>query len=678
MNRLWLAAVAGAFWASAAAARDLTTAPRYGAWGYDLSARDLGVRPGDDFFRYAEGRAVDAMRIPPDRSRYGAFDVLAELSAARSRAVIETAAADPSATEDEAKVGAFYRAFMDEGRIEALGARPLQPELDAVRAAGTHSAIAALMGRANLGFGSGLFDPYITPDPKAPKSYVVRITQAGLGLRDRDYYLKPAFASYLAKYRAYVARMLGLIGWPDPEANAKALLAFETQIAKASWPRAEARDEERTYNPTTLAALQASAPGFDWTAFLQGAELSGVQRLIVDENTAAPKIAAVFARTPIPVLQAWLAFRLADGAAPCLSKPFVDAHFELWAHTLSGQPEPKPRWKRAVALVGDRMGEAVGRLYVEAYFPPEAKARMQQLVAALQDALRARIQALDWMSDKTKAEALAKLARLRVKIGYPDRWRDYSGLVVTPDDLYGDFERGVAFEWRRQVRRLGQPVDQSEWDMTPQTINAYYSQAGNEIVFPAAILQPPFFDPDADMAVNFGAIGAVIGHELIHGFDDEGRKSDGEGLLRSWWTRKDIERFHGRARAYGAEFAAFDVLPDVPGAHVDPDQTIGENIADLGGLILALDAYHAFLRGQPAPVIDGLTGDQRLFLSWAQVWRSRSRDEAARQELVYDAHAPARARVDIPLRNLDAWYSAFDVRPGDKLYLPPGKRVRIW
>ena len=501
------------------------------------------------------------------------------------------------------------------------------------------------------------------------------VGQAGLGLPDRDYYLTPQFAEKKAAYRDYAARMLRSIDWPDAEAMARQIVDLETKIAEVSWTRAERRDDVKTYNPATIAALQQTAPGFPWQAYLEAADLGDVSRVIVAENTAVPKIAAIFAKAPIAVLQAWQAFTTADAAAPYLSKRFADARFQFRSKTLSGQPEERPRWKRGVALLDQQMGEAVGRLYVDAYFPPESKAKMQALVGDLTAAMGGRIERVDWMSPQTKAKALEKLAKFNVKIAYPENWRDYAGLRIEAGDLLGNVQRAEAFDWRYRVARLEAPVDRTEWEMTPQTVNAYYSSTKNEIVFPAAILQPPFFDPKADDAVNYGAIGGVIGHEITHGFDDQGRQSDGDGMLSDWWTPDDARRFSAETQVLGAQYGSFEPLP---GARLNGELTMGENIADLGGLLLALDAYRASLEGRPAPVIDGLTGDQRVFLGWAQVWRSKQRDDALRKQVASDPHSPPRYRVNGVVRNIDAWYDAFGVKPGDALYVPPDKRVRIW
>jgi putative endopeptidase len=653
----------------------LTAAPRMGLWGFDLAGRNTAVQPGADFFDYANGTYVEKLQIPADRSRFGVFDALNELSVNRMRAVLDTAAADPAASGETAQIGGLYKSFLDEARVDALGARPMAADLAAIRAVTSREDLAALMGASAKGFGGSVFSVYVYDDAKAPDRYAVYLGQAGLGLPDRDYYLKPDFAPQKAKYEAYVAQMLTLAGWDKPAEHAKAIVDLESKIAEVSWTRAERRDDDKTYNPYSVDELVAFAPGFDWKRFLAGADLGQAGRVIASENSAFPKIAAIYAATPLDTLKAWSAFALADNAAPYLSKAFDQAHYEFRDKTLSGQPQQKPRWKRGVALVDSQIGEALAKPYVAAYFPPESKAKMEALVADLKVAMRGRIEQLDWMGADTKAKALDKLAKFQVKIGYPSKWRDYTGLAIKPDDLYGNVERAVAFDWAYRVGRLNQPVDKAEWGMTPPTINAYYSSTKNEIVFPAGILQPPFFDPDGDPAVNYGAIGGVIGHEITHGFDDQGRKSDGDGKLTDWWTAADAAKFQAQADRLGAQYSAVEVLP---GAKIKGDLTMGENIADLGGLLLGLDAYHLSLKGKPAPVLDGVSGDQRVFLGWAQVWRGKYREDAMRRQLVADPHSPPQARVNMPMRNIDAWYEAFGVKPGDALYLPPEQRVRIW
>ncbi|MBX3482620.1 M13-type metalloendopeptidase [Phenylobacterium sp.] len=655
--------------------RDLTKAPRMGPWGFDATGMDRSVRPGDDFFRYANGAYMEKLEIPADRSSYGAFNTLDELSSDRLRAVIEKASAAAAAHGPEAQVGALYRSYMDEARVEALGATPLAPDLARIRAARSRDEIARLMGATAKGFGRSFFDPQVYDDSKDPLRYAVYLSQGGVTLPDRDYYLDDRFKPQREAYEAYIAKMLKLGGWANPEANARAIVAMETEIAKVSWTRAERRDDDKTYNPVETAELARFAPGFPWAAFLAGADLSAARRVIVAENTAFPKIAQVFARTDVETLKAWLAFTTTDQASPYLSKAFDQARFDFRSKTLSGVQQQRPRWKRAVDTVDGSLGGAVGKLYVEAYFPPENKARMEALVGDIRTALAARIRRLDWMGPETKAKALEKLGKFNVKIGYPDKWRDYAALTIRADDLYGDIERASAFDWDYRIRRINDPVDRGEWEMTPGTINAYYSPTRNEIVFPAAILQPPFFDPEGDPAVNYGGIGGVIGHEITHGFDDQGRKSDGDGRLAEWWTAEDAAKFNARAKVLGDQYSATEILP---GAKINGELTMGENIADLGGLLLALDAYHLSLKGRPAPVIDGLTGDQRVFLGWAQVWRGKYRDDLMKQILVSDPHSPPVARVDIPVRNIDAFYEAFDVKPGDPMYIPPEKRARIW
>jgi putative endopeptidase len=659
----------------AAASYAAPSGPQIKPWGFDLAGRDTAVAPGTDFYSYADGTYVKNLKIPPDRSRYGSFDALAALSEQHVHDLLEKAAADANASGERAKIGAFYRAFMDEKRIDALGAKPLAPELAEIKAADTRAAIARMMGRGSESFYSSVFGAGIQVDEKDPAHYAVYLGQAGLGLPDRDYYLEPSFAAQKTAYQAYIAQMLKLADWPDADAQAKAIVDMETQIAKVSWTLAEDRDSTKTYNPMTPAELAVAAPGFDWAAFLDGAEVGGVKRVVVAENTAFPKIAAIYAATPIKTLQAWEAFNVVDSASPFLAKPFADAQFEFRSKTLSGQPEQRPRWKRAVGILNTDMGEAVGHLYVDAYFPPESKAKMEALVGNIRAALAARIQRVTWMSDATKAKALQKLSMLSVKIAYPSKWRDYSALKVSETDLVGDVEHSASFDWHRQLKRLNGPVDRTEWAMTPQTVNAYYNPTENEIVFPAAILQPPFFDPAADMAINYGGIGGVIGHEMTHGFDDQGRHYDGTGLLTDWWTAEDAAKFVEQTKRLGAQYSAMEPLP---GAHIKGDQTMGENIADLGGSLLALDAYHASLHGKPAPVLDGLTGDQRVFLGWAQVWASGIRPDALKRQLVSDPHSPASARVNGVVRNVDTWYDAWNIKPGDPLYIAPDQRVRIW
>ena len=668
-----LAAAPGAHAVPAPA--DLSAPVRIGDWGFDLAGRDPTTAPGADFFQYANGAYMKTLVIPPDRTRFGAFDGLNVLSENRVHALLDAAAANPNSTGDEALIGAYYKAALDEAGVEALDDKPLAGDLAAIRAANDRSALAALMGRANTGFWGGLFGVSLGGDARAPTKYAAYISQAGLGLPDRDYYLAPSFAPQKAKYETYVAQCLSAVNWPDAALQAKAIVDLETRIAEASWSKVEQRDPVKTYNGMTPAELAALAPGFDWQVFLRAAGLGTDDRVVIAEKTAFPKIAAIFAQTPIGTLQAWQAFNLVDQASPFLSKRFVDANFEFRNKTLSGQPQQKPRWKRAAALINAQVGEAAGRIYVARYFPPEAKAKMEALVAELRVALAARIERVLWMSPATKAKAEEKLARFTVKVGYPAVWRDYSALRLSPTDLYGDVVRSNAFEWARQVNRRHGPVDRNEWGMNPQTVNAYYNPLQNEIVFPAAILQSPFFDPTADMAVNFGGIGGVIGHEMTHGFDDQGRQFDGTGALADWWAPDDAAKFNAQAQRLGAQYSTFEPLK---GAHVNGQLTMGENIADLGGLLIGLDAYHLSLKGSPPPVLNGLTGDQRVFLGWAQVWRGALREDALRRQLVTDPHSPEIARVNGVVRNIDAWYAAFDIKPGDALYVAPDQRVKIW
>ncbi|WP_426041189.1 M13 family metallopeptidase [Brevundimonas sp. TWP2-3-4b1] len=646
-----------------------------GAFGVDLNGMDTSVKPGDDFNRYVSGNWLANTPIPADKPSYGMFTVLRDRSDADLRAIIDESAANPGASADATRIGALYSAFLDEAAVNALGASPLQSDLAEVRAADTREKLAVLMGRTQYGFGSSLFGVQTFEDLRTPDRTSAYVVQGGIGMPDRDYYLEDRFATQKAAYRAYVEQALTLAGWAEPAAAADAILAFETAIAQEHWTAVQNRQIDKIYNPMTVTELTAAAPGFDWAGWARAAGVGTDRTLIAANNTAFPGMARVFAETPISTLQSWEAFHVIDQAAPYLSQPFVDARFEFFGKTLSGQQEIQPRWKRGVTLVEGSLGESLGREYVARHFPAESKAQMEDLVANLRAAMTIRIQNLEWMSPETKEQALYKMSRFGVKIGYPDEWRSYDGLNLVAGDLYGNVERSAAFEWAFNLSKLDRPVNPLEWGMTPQTVNAYYNPPRNEIVFPAAILQAPFFDPRADPAVNYGGIGAVIGHEITHGFDDQGRKTDGDGVLRDWWTAEDAAKFEERAAVLGAQYSA---LSPVEGANVNGDLTMGENIADLGGLLMALDAYHMSLNGQEAPVINGLTGDQRVFLGWAQVWRTNSRDEYLRQQVTTDPHSPGMYRAAVSPRNIDAWYQAFGVQPGDEQYLAPEARARIW
>ena len=673
---------------SAHAADAASTKPQYGDWGFDLAGADKATQPGDDFFRYANGTWVDKAEIPADKSAVSLRLAMTDITEQRLHAMMETAAAHAAhqPTTMQAKVGAFYKSYMDEARIEALGARAIAAQLNAVRHAKTRDELAALMGRNNLDFEGTLFNLFIDVDLKDPKRYAVYIGQGGLGLPDRDYYLKPDFAAQKAAYQAYFAKLLTLSGWDNPEAAAKDVVDFEAKIADASWSKVEQRDPVATYNQMTIADLQKLAPGFGWHGFLQQARLGKLQRIVVGEKSAFPKLAALYAAAPIETIKAWQAAHIADNAAFYLSKPYADAYFEMHNKTLSGQQAQQVRWKRGVHAVsgGDCQGEridcfgslnwAVGQIYTAAYFPPSSKVKIEELVTNLKAAYHARIEKLDWMSPQTKQQALKKLETYTIKVGYPDHPRDYSHVVVRDNDLIGNVVRAGAADWAFYVDRIKGPVDRADWSMTPQTNDAYNGSL-RDIVFPAGILQPPVFDPNADAAINYGAVGGIIGHELTHGFDDEGRKIDADGALRDWWTADDAKAFEARAKKLSAQYSAFEPLP---GVHINGDLTLGENIADLGGLTLALDAYHASLHGQPAPVLDGLSGDQRVLLGWAQAWRGKLREDAIRRQVVSDPHSPRVFRVNGVVRNIDAWYDAFGVKPGDKFHVAPEDRVRIW
>ncbi|MDQ6861720.1 MAG: M13 family metallopeptidase [Verrucomicrobiota bacterium] len=670
-------------------ASESSAKPQYGSWGFDMAGADFKAKPGDDFFRYANGTWLDHVQIPGDKPAYSLRLAMTDRTEQRLHEIMEDAAkaAEHDGDSIEGKVGAFYKSFMDEARVNEAGSEPLTNVISEIRTTSDRAAFGAMMGRQNADFHGGIFGIGIEVDIAEPKRYAVYLGQAGLGLPDRDYYLKPDFAAQKTKYQAYAAQLLKLIEWPEAEKRAADLVEFETRIAEASWTKSQQRDPLAIYNPMSLAELESFAPDFPWRAFLKEAQLSDVDRVVIAEKTAFPKIATIFANTPVETLQAWQAFNVVDHAAPYLSKPFADAFFEMRNKTLSGQAEQQARWKRGVHAVsggdygaGDRwdrfgnLGWAAGQLYTAKYFPPEAKAKIEDLVRNLKVALHARIEKLDWMGEATKVEALKKLDTYVIKVGYPDTPRDYSKVEIRANDLVGNVRRAAESDWAFYVNRLPGPVDRADWGMTPQTNDAY-NGALRDIVFPAGILQPPMFDANADPAINYGAIGGVIGHELVHGFDDQGRKLDAEGKLRDWWTADDAKQFEARAAVLGAQYSQYEPLP---GAKVNGQLTMGENIADLGGVTIALDAYRASLGNNPAPVIDGLTGDQRVLLGWAQAWRGKLRDDAIRKQVVSDPHSPRQYRVNGPVRNVDDWYAAFGVKPNDKLFVDPKERVRLW
>jgi len=666
--------------------------PQYGDWGLDIAGMDKATKPGDDFFRFANGAWLDRMQIPPDKSAVMLRLEMTDRTEARLREMLEGLAAKaPHRPSDlEGKIGAFYKAFMDEERIESFGAKPIAPELNAVRTAKTHDELAALMGKSNANFYGSLFFINLDADLKDPKRYSVYLGQWGLGLPGRDYYLKPDFSRQKEAYQTYIAQLLHLTGWPDAEARAKDVVDFETKIAEASWTKSQQRDPVAFFNPMSVTELETFAPGFAWKDFLAAADLASVTSVIAMEKSAFPKFAAIYAAAPIETIKAWQTAHIADNAAPYLSKAFTDASFTLHEKTLAGQAQPRARWKRGITAVagGDfhvgrsfgtfgTLGFGVGELYSAKYFGPDARAKIEALGRNLRAAYAARLKKLRWMGPATRAEAIKKLESYSIKVGYPDYKRDYSKLAITDDDVVADARNAAAADWAFNTGRLNGPVDMLDWTMTPQTNDAYNGSL-QDIVFPAGVLQAPMFDPYAEPAINYGAIGAIIGHELTHGFDDWGRKIDADGALRNWWTKEDATKFDERAKLLVAQYSEFRPLADDPTVRVNGELSLGENMADLGGLTLALDAYHASLHGKPAPVIDGLTGDQRVFLGWAQVWRGKVTRDFVKRQVVSDSHAPRQFRVNGVVRNIDAWYTAFDVKPGDKLYVAPKDRVRIW
>ena len=672
----------------AAPALGQSGAAYYPPSGFDLSAIDRSTQPGDDFFQYANGKYLDRSVIPADRPTVSRRFEMTDRMEANVHQLLQEAASGvgDQPSDVRGKAGAFYASYMDAPQIERIGLAAIAPELDAIRSASTPSDLAGLMGQSSFGFYPAIVGPAIDVDVKSTDRYAVYLNQSGLGMPDRDYYLEAQFAPQRQAYLDYATRLLTLIGWQDPAGAAARAMAFETELAKDSWDKAKLRDPTIQYNPNSPAELATLAPGVDWTALLAAAKLGDHDRFIVGQPDAFTRLAATYGATPLDTLKAWMAFRTADAAAPYLPDAFADARFAFRGKTLLGQAEIPVRWKRGMlAVAGGDCGAdpgscfgsfnwGVGQLYSERYFPAETKQQIQALVKDIMTAYHKRIEHLDWMGPATRAEALKKLDTYVVKVGYPDSPRDYSNLVIRRGDLVGNVRRSAAADWQFYVDRSKGAVDKGDWGMTPQTNDAYNGSL-RDIVFPAGILQAPIFDANADPAYNYGAIGGVIGHELTHGFDDQGRTIDAAGALRDWWTPRDAAEFKRRAKILGDQYARFE---PVPGVHIKPELTMGENIADLGGLTLGLDAYHESLHGAKAPVVDGFTGDQRVFLGWAQAWAGKMTPEAIRNLTTSDPHSYRKYRVNGVVRNIDAWYSAFGIKPGDAMYIAPEKRARIW
>jgi len=656
-----------------------TEAPRaaaaIGAFGIDLTGRDESVHPGDDFFRYANGRWYDTTEIPADRTSWGTFAILRDKSDRDQRVIIEEVAlAGGPPGSNRAKIAAIYNSFLNQEAIDARGLEPVQADLAVIAAARSHEDIVRIMARSDIATNAPIVI-FSALDARNPQRYVTTVSHAGIGLPEREYYRRTdgEFPNIRAAYVTHIERMLSLGGQSDAVGKAQRIMALETAIAERHWTIADRRQRDRTYNLKTRAELHAVAD-FPWDAGIETAGFGNANEVVVRELSAMAPLAQLFNATPVDTWKAYLSYYVINNNAAVLPRAIDDANFDFFGRTLNGQPEQRERWKRAIDAVNGSMGEAVGELYVARHFPPDAKTQMLDLVENLRRAYAERIDALSWMSAETKVVAREKLAAFMPRIGYPDRWRDYSALDVRAGDAYGNAKRAAVFQRDYAIQRQARPVDRGEWNMTPQTVNASYNSVMNVITFPAAILQPPFFDPNADPAVNYGAIGAVIGHEMGHGFDDQGAKSDAQGVLRDWWNAEDVARFTTLGDRLVAQYDAFEAMP---GLNVNGRLTLGENIGDNGGLQVALHAYRLSLQGE-APVLDGLNGDQRFFLGWAQAWRNKYRDAALRNQVMSDPHSPAHFRANGAVRNMDAWYTAFNVQPSNALYLAPDQRVLIW
>jgi predicted metalloendopeptidase len=650
--------------------------------GLRLERRDTATTPGDDFFGYTNGSWLKSYQLKADEMSFGAFVELHYASEDRVKAIVdELSKATPAPGSIEQKVADYFKSFMALDKLNALGIAPLRGELDAIAQLKKLDDVITAFGKNGVTGTLAPLDLSIEIDRGNPDRSMLNVAHSGLGLPDRDYYLEAQFEKIRASYLANIQTMLGFAGYPDAAASegAKRILELETAIAKETWPRSELRQDDKTYNVMKLADFEKKYATYPWRKQFTaaGIDLGKVQELNVVTPSALEPIARIVKQTPVAVWKSYLTYHLVQSHASLLGDRIDATNFGFFGTILGGQPEQRERWKRAVTLVGDEraLGEAIGKLWVERHFPPAAKQQMLELVANLRTAFGARLQKLDWMGDETRREALAKLATFNPKIGYPNKWRDFSSIKIVPDDLMANYRAVRRYWYADLLSRLGKPTDRDEWFMTPQTVNAYYNPQFNEIVFPAAILQPPFFDPKADAAINYGAIGAVIGHEMGHGFDDQGSRYDSKGVQRNWWSDSDRQRFDAKTQALVGQYAQFEPLP---GQKVNGALTLGENIGDLGGLSVAHSAYQLALGGQAAPTLAGYTGDQRFFLAWAQVWCSKFRDEIQLQRLKVDPHSPPRFRVNGVVRNMDAWYSAFQVDAQQKLYLPPEQRVRIW
>jgi putative endopeptidase len=650
--------------------------PKIKPWGVDLAGTDTTASPGEDFARYVGGKWMETQTIPSDRTRWGAFDLLREQADVDLQALVaETVAAGGFPGTDEQRIADLYQSYVDTDAIEARGLSPIQPLLAEIAACADAASLAVIAARPGspvptpLGWGVG-------PDQKNPDIYVLSVSHGGLGMPNRTFYIgATAKPDLIASYQAHIAKMLTLAGVSDGAKKAADIVAFETRIAGHHWLPEQLRERDKTYNPKSRAELAAMGPAFPWDRAFEASLVGAADRIIVRQPDAVAPLAELWAATPLDTLKAYATYHALRRTADVLPRAFDAEQFAFFGKTLNGQPEQRARDKRGIAALNGAMGEAVGRLYVAKHFPPDSKAKMLALVENMRRAYGERIRALSWMSEDTKLRALEKLALFRPKIGYPDTWRDYSALNIVKGDAFGNARRAAEFDERRRLVRLGKQTDREEWNMTPQTVNASYNSVFNEITFPAAILQPPFFDPNADPAVNYGGIGAVIGHEMGHGFDDQGAKSDGHGVLRDWWGPDDVARFKTLTDKLAAQYAAFEPLP---GLNVNGRLTLGENIGDNGGMQVAYAAYQLSLDGRPPPVRDGFTGDQRFFLGWGQVWRSLIRDEALRVQVATDPHSPGYFRTIGPVRNMASWYEAFGVKAGDRNYLPPEERVLIW